>query len=149
MNHWVLRTNGTWDGTTLHNNGEEVPATELFLEINCGLDELGEPMWGGVSCDGDLTAFVRLNAPGTPEVPIFPGQLDIETPRHRICLENFNPIEPAVPNTLVWLDGRQVQLNLLRLLVHLDYERNIIGGEIEVYKDHLLGLDEIISLPIL
>ena len=69
MNDLIFRTNGSWDSTTLYNNGHEVPAAQLYIEIHTGRDYDGSPTDGGIANGTDLTALVRpqetRNHPGT------------------------------------------------------------------------------------
>ena len=44
MTDLVFVTGGDWDSTTLHNNGFELAAQQLMLEIRAGRDEFDEPM---------------------------------------------------------------------------------------------------------
>ena len=60
MNNMVFSTGGDWDTTTLQNNGVEVMAAQMFVELAAGRDDYGEPANGGVGLGGTITAIVRL-----------------------------------------------------------------------------------------
>src|SRR5258708_21349541 len=92
MNNVVFRTGGDWDTTTLSNNGQEVMAAQLFVEMKAGRDEFGEPDRGGVNNGGEMTAIIR--AQDNPDVPIgiFPGRLEMDFPGPSLQIENTHPM---------------------------------------------------------
>jgi hypothetical protein len=75
MNNFTFRTQGDWDSTTLFNNGYEVAAAQLFIELLAGRDEFGDPVHGGIHEGMDLTALIR--PADDPENPydILPGRI--------------------------------------------------------------------------
>src|SRR5690349_19375563 len=105
MNNVVFRTQGDWDTTTLYNNGEQVFADELFVEMHAGRDAYGNPVRGGVSDSGEMTAFIRPQENPDQEAPIFPGHLEIDFPGHKLVLENVHPAF-AFEFTRVWYNGQ-------------------------------------------
>lgn len=153
MNHWVLNTNGCWEDTILTNNGEEVPATKFFLEIECGRDFSGDPVYGGVAQDGQMTGLVRLQDGAFPEIPLFPGVVEIILPGNHLVVENLSHTELCVPTTVVQHDGVQVECSLLLLSINLDYDSDTMWATIETLRDnfqsHLDSPYEIITTEML
>ncbi|HLJ55122.1 MAG TPA: hypothetical protein VKT77_08775, partial [Chthonomonadaceae bacterium] len=91
MNNVVFQTGGDWDSTTLQNNGEEVLASQLFVELHAGRDDYGDPDRGGVMDGGELTAIIRTQADPQTAEGVFPGRLEMVFPGHTVQIENTHP----------------------------------------------------------
>ena len=148
MNNMVFRTQGDWDTTTLENNGAEVQANRLFVELITGRDGYGEPASGGIGLGGEITAIVvPMDNPGQ-EIGIFPGRLEIDVPGHNLIIENTHPAF-VFETTLVWYNGREVGNTLLDILVEVDAEQNNVRAYISLFKNHWFSSDEVITFTIL
>src|SRR4051794_6266382 len=114
MNNVVFSTGGDWDSTTLHNNGVEVAAAQLLVELHAGRDEYGESRRGGVNLGGEMTAIIRPQDNPSEEIGIFPGRLSLQFPGHQVIVENQHP-GFAFEFTRVWMDGNDVTDSVLDL----------------------------------
>ncbi len=147
MNNMVFRTGGDWDTTTLHNNGQEVMAAQLFVELHAGRDFDGEPMHGGVERGGEIDASVRpQNDPDNP-VGIFPGRLEMFFPGHALILENSHPAF-TFEFTRVWYNDQDVTRNVLDLYVDINAADNVVQAYITLYKGHWFSSDEVATYNI-
>ncbi len=148
MNNVEFRTGGDWDTTTLFNNGEEVLATQLFVELHCGRDQWGNPADGGVGNGGELTAIVRLQEDPNREVGIFPGRLEMIFPRHNLTMENTHP-GFAFEFTRIWYNGHDVTDDVVDLMVNIDAVNNQVQAYITVYRSHWIAQDEVATYNII
>ena len=148
QNNVVFRTGGDWDSTFLYNNGEEVFASHLFIELQAGRDEFDNPDRGGVHNGGELTAWVRLQEAPDDEIGIFPGRVTLEFPRHELVIENTHP-GFAFEYTRVHFDQRDVTDQVIDLRVNIDSVRDECEAFITVYKDHFIAADEVATYTIL
>jgi hypothetical protein len=148
MNNVVFQTSGDWDNTTLANNGQEVMAAQLFVDLKAGRDEFGDPVRGGVFDGGEMTAIIRAQA--DPEVPIgiFPGRLEMEFPGHSVQVENTHPTF-AFEFTHIWYNGRDVTDKIVDLYVDINAVDNVVQAYITLYKAHWLGSDEVATFNII
>jgi len=148
MNDMVFRTGGDWDSTTLFNNGGEVPAAQLFVELHAGRDEFGDPISGGIFEGADLTALVRpADAPDDP-FDILPGRLTLEFPGYNIVLENAHP-GVYMDNTRILLNGDDVTDRVVDLFVDVNVLDDIVSAYITVYKSRWFVRDEVITHTII
>src|SRR5579885_3184703 len=107
MNNVIFTTGGDWDTTTLYNNGQEWLAAQLFVELQAGHNDFGDPDRGGVSLGGEMTAIVRPQEDPQSQIGIFPGRLEMNFPGHGIVIENTHS-EFAFEFTHVWYNGQDV-----------------------------------------
>jgi hypothetical protein len=147
MNQMQFSTGGSWDTTSLHNNGQEMAAAQLYVELHAGRDEDGEPRPGGVALGGEMTAFVRPQDDVHDELPIFPGRLELRFPHHEIAIENRHP-DFDFPHTRVWHNGKEVTGNVVEVRVNVDAIENEVTAHITVYKRHWLASDEVATYNI-
>ena len=148
MNNVVFQTGGDWDTTTLANNGQEVLAAQLFVELKAGRDAYGEPDRGGVLNGGELTATIRTQAdPDTPE-GIFPGRIEMDFPGHSLQIENTHPTF-SFEFTRVWYNGRDVTDKIMDLYVDINAVDNVVQAYVTLYKAHWLGSDEVATYNII
>ncbi|HZO91774.1 MAG TPA: hypothetical protein VFB38_25885 [Chthonomonadaceae bacterium] len=148
MNNVVFSTGGDWDTTTLYNNGEEVLATQLFVELHAGRNEFGEPAMGGINTGGEITAIIRPQYNPNEEIGIFPGRLEMNFPGHSIVIENTHP-GFAFEFTRVWYNGRDVTNNVMDVYVDINAADNIVKAYITLYRPHWLSADEVATYNIL
>ena len=92
MNNMVFSTGGDWDSTTLFNNGGEVMAAQLFVELGASRDDFGNPYPGGISGGGTITAIVRPQDDPQQQIGIFPGRLELNFPGNTLVIENVHPM---------------------------------------------------------
>lgn len=144
----VFNTGGDWETTTLFNNGEEVLAAQMFVEIQTGRDDFGDPTAGGIENGGEITAIVRPEDNPDDQVGIFPGRLELNFPGHTIVLENTHPTF-MFEFTRVWYNGRDVTQNLLDLYVDINAVDNVVKAYITLYKPHWIAADEVATYNIL
>ena len=142
MNNMVFSTGGDWDSTTLFNNGEEVMAAQLFVELHAGRDDYGEPGRGGVNNGGEMTAIVHPQDDPDSEIGIFPGRLELNFPGHSAVIENGHP-GFAFEFTQVWFDGHDVTHQVIDLCVDINALENIVNAYITLYKPHWIAADEV------
>src|SRR5262249_24792624 len=102
------------DSTFLENNGAEVMAAQLFVELHAGRDGYGDPCMGGVNTGGEMTAIVRPQDNPNEEIGIFPGRIEMTFPGHIIIIENTHPAF-AFEFTRVLYNGRDVTNNVVDL----------------------------------
>ena len=148
MNNVVFSTGGNWDTTTLHNNGQEVMAAQLFVELHAGRDEYGDPRRGGVGMGGEMTAIIRPQDDPNQEIGIFPGRLSLQFPEHQVIVENQNPAF-AFEFTRVWMDGRDISDSILDLYVDINAVDNVVKAYAMVYKPHWFAADEVATFNLI
>lgn len=144
MNDILFRTDGTWDGTTLHNNGYEVAAAQLFIELKAGRDEWGDPIAGGIHEGADLVALVRPADDPLDPFDLLPGRITLEFPDDRIILENVHP-GVHLEHTRVWYNGDDVTDRVVDLYVDINAVDNVTSVWITVYKSRWFRRDEVIT----
>lgn len=144
----VFSTGGDWDSTTLYNNGQEVMASQLFVEMHAGRDDFGNPNRGGVQDGGEIDAIVRPQDNPQTQLGIFPGRLEMNFPGHTLVVENTHPAF-AFEFTRIWYNGVDVTNNLVDLLVNIDADQNIVQAYITLYKPHWLSADEVATYNII
>lgn len=148
MNNVVFQTGGDWDSTTLSNNGQEVMAAQLFVDLKAGRDAYGEPDRGGVLNGGEMTAIIITQADPETPVGIFPGRLEMQFPGHTIQVENTHPTF-AFEFTRVWYNERDVTDKIMDLYVDVNAVDNVVQAYVTLYKPHWLGSDEVATYTIL
>jgi hypothetical protein len=147
MNEMTFQTGGDWSSTTLYNNGVEVLAAELLVEVRAGRDEYDNPIRGGIYDGTDLTAYVRLQDNPDAPIDILPGKLTLTFPGHEIVLENYHPmVEPEA--TRVWYNGQEVTSRLVDVYVDVNAQDDIVKAFVSVYKPHWISTDEVITYTI-
>lgn len=119
MNDLNFRTGGSWDSTTLYNNGQEVMAAQLFVELNAGRDYDGAPTDGGVLAGAELTALVRPQDDPMNPWDILPGRLTMEFPGNIIILENSHPAV-NLEDSQILLNGENVTERIVDLFVDIN-----------------------------
>jgi hypothetical protein len=148
MNNLIFHTGGSWETTTLFNNNQEVLATQLFVELHAGRDEWDDPVDGGISTGGEMTALIRPQDNPMEEWPIFPGRLELNFPGHQIIIENMHPTF-AFEYTRVWYNGRDVTNSVMDIFVDINAADNIVRAFITLYKNRWFGTDEVATFNIL
>lgn len=148
MNNVVFNTGGDWGSTTLDNNGVEVMAAQLFVEMHAGRNEFGEPDRGGVYTGGEITAIIRPQDNPDAEYGIFPGRLEMTFPGHTLILENTHP-GFAFEFTHVLYNGRDITNNIVDLYVDINAVDNVVTAYVTLYKAHWLGADEVATYNII
>ncbi|GAB4455458.1 MAG: hypothetical protein OHK0029_11610 [Armatimonadaceae bacterium] len=144
MNDLVFRTNGTWDGTTLFNNGMEVMAAQLFVELRAGRDEWGEPVDGGIFEGAELTALVRPQDDPYDPWDIFPGRVTLSFPGYHIVIENYHPAV-YLQNTRVFLNDENISERVIDVYVDVNALDDVVSAYITVYKNNWFRRDEVIT----
>lgn len=149
MRETFFQTGGDWDSTTLHLNGMEVPAEQLYIELRAGRDEWdGEPTGGGIRQGADLTAYVTPSeAPDAP-MDLLPGRITCEFPGYTLIIENTHP-EVFTDHTQVWLNGRDITRAVVDLLVDINAVEDDVRAYVSEYKDRFILRDELITHTIL
>lgn len=144
----IFHTDGDWDTTSLFNNGQEVLASQLFVEIHAGRDGWGDPDRGGIYAGGTINAIICTQDSPDVEQGIFPGRLDLEFPGHTLIVENTHPFFDF-EFTRVTYNGVDVTNNIVDLLVNIDADNNIVEASITIYKPHWLTADEVATYNII
>ena len=132
MNSLVFATQGTWDTTTLFNNGEEVFATRLFVSL------LRKRGWIGNDQGGELTATVVLQDDPDEEVGIFPGSLEIQIPRNTVLIVNRDP-HFAFESTQVYYQEIEVTMSVAEFYLEIDSDQNIVQCYMSLWQGHGIG----------
>ena len=132
MNSLVFATQGTWDTTTLFNNGEEVFATRLFVSL------LRKRGWIGNDQGGELTATVVIQDDPDEEVGIFPGSLEIQIPRNTVLIVNRDP-HFAFESTQVYYQEIEVTMSVAEFYLEIDSDQNIVQCYISLFQGHGIG----------
>jgi hypothetical protein len=148
MNQMIFSTGGDWDSTTLHNNGQEVMAAELYVDAKTGRNEFGEPDRGGVANGGEIVAYVRPQENPEQQIAIFPGRLEMTFPGHTLVIENTHPTF-AFEFTRIWHNGRDVTHNIVEAFVDINAIDNDVKAYLTLYKPHWLTSDEVATYNIL
>lgn len=144
MNDVVFRTDGTWDGTTLHNNGYEVPAAQLYLELRAGRDEWDEPVDGGIEVGADLTALVRPAEDPHAPFDLLPGRVTLAFPGGSVVLENLHPgVDPR--HTRVFFNGDDVTDRVVDLVVDINAVDNVTDAWLSLYRNRWFRRDEVVT----
>src|SRR5947209_3676306 len=147
MNNVLFRTGGDWDSTYLENNGAEVPAAQLFVEIHCGRDDFNDECYGGIDTGGEITAVIRPQDDPQQQIGIFPGRLEMVFPGHILIVENTHP-GFAFEFTRVLYNGRDVTDNLVDLYVDVNAVDDVVRAYITLYKPHWITSDEVATYTI-
>lgn len=148
MNTLAFRTGGDWDSTTLFNNGFEVAAAQLYIELRAGRDDWGEPVQGGIFEGADLTAIIRPAEDPLAPWDILPGRITLDFPGYSLALENMHP-EVYLPHTRIYFNGEDVTQRVVDLVVDINAVDNIVSAYITVYKSHFFRRDEVITHTII
>lgn len=148
MNNMVFNTGGDWDSTTLFNNGEEIMAAQLFVELVAGRNDYGDPDSGGINLGGEMTAIVRPDENPQAEIGIFPGRLEMNFPGHTIVIENMHPAF-AFEFTRVWYNGHDVTNEIMDVYVDINVVDNVVKAYITLYRAHFLRSPEIATYNII
>ncbi len=148
MNQFVFSTSGDWESTTLTGNGEDISASILYLHIQSGRDEYGQPSRGGVNDGGDIECYYILQDTPNQQQGIFPGRLEMNFPGHTLIVENTHPTF-AFEYTSIDHNGRDVRNNIVEALVNIDSINNQVQAFITLYKAHWLGQDEVATFTLL
>ena len=144
MNDMIFRTGGSWDTTTLYNNGQEVATAQLYIELHAGRDYDGSPTDGGIANGADLTALVRPQDDPMAPWDIFPGRITLEFPNYSIALENTHPAV-ILEDTRLFLNGENVTDRLVDLVVDINAVDDVVSAYITLYKNHWFRRDEVIT----
>lgn len=148
MNTMIFKTGGDWDSTTLFNNGEEVLASQLFIEIHAGRDGWGDPDRGGIYAGGTINAILRTQDDPDTAQGIFPGRIELDFPGHSIIIDNTHPYFDF-EFTRVTYNNIDVTGNIVDLLVNIDADNNVVEANITLYKPHWLTSDEVATYNII
>ena len=132
MNSLVFETQGSWDTTTLFNNGEEVFADRLFVSLRRARG------WLGNDRGGELTAYVTLQDSPDEEIGIFPGSIEIKVPRHNLLIVNRDP-HFAFESTQVYYQEIEVTMSMAELYLEIDADENIVQCYISLFQGHGIG----------
>lgn len=147
MNDMTFQTGGDWASTTLYNNGAEVPAAQLFVELRAGRDAWNNPVQGGIYEGTALDAFVRPQSSPDEAFDILPGRLTLTFPGHSIVLENYHPL--VVPDsTRVWYNGQDVTDRIVDVYVDVNALTDSVQAFVTIYKSHWIAADEAITYTI-
>ena len=144
----VFNTGGDWDSTTLQNNGVEVLAAQMLVQLTAGRDDYGEPTTGGIGAGGEITAVVRPQDNPGAEIGIFPGRLEMTFPGHSIVIENTHPAF-AFEFTRVHHNGADVTHQIMDVYVDIDAINNNVKAYLTVYKHHFLAASEVATYNII
>ena len=147
MNNLIFTTGGDWDSTTLYNDGQEVLATELFLELHSGRDMDGDPVSGGVSTGGQFEAFLRLQDEPDRQYPLFPGRIKFIFPGHELLVENLHPA-CLFELTRVWYNGQDVTNHVMDVYVDIDADENVVKAYVTLFRGHWFSSDEVATYNI-
>ncbi len=147
MNNLMFRTGGNWDSTTLHNNGVEVPAAQLFIELLAGRDDYGNPDAGGIYAGTQLTAIVRPQDDPMNPMDILPGRVSVQFPGHEIIIENLHPLV-MLDNTHVWYNGEDITHRVVDVYVDVNVVDDVVSAYVTLYKPHWIAADEVITYSI-
>ncbi len=147
MNDMTFQTGGDWSSTTLYNNGVEVLAAQLFVQILAGRDEWDNPIRGGIYDGTDLTALVRPQQDPDQAWDILPGRVTLTFPGHAVVVENYHPmVDPDA--TRVWYNGQDVTDRVVDVYVDVNALDDVVKAYITVYKPHWIRTDEVITYTI-
>lgn len=147
MNDMTFQTSGDWSNTTLYNNGVEVSAAQLFVEIRAGRDEWDNPVQGGIYDGTDLTAIVRPQQDPDEAWDILPGKLTLDFPGHTLVVENYHPMV-EFDATRVWYNGQDITNRVVDIYVDVNAMDDIVKAFVTVYKPHWISTDEVITYTI-
>jgi len=148
MRYFIFSTGGDWDSTTLFLNGDEFPASKLYIELITGRDEFGDLVRGGLGNGGQMSASILPQEDGSYEQAIFPGRIDLEFPTHKVTIENNSPMF-AIEMTSVVLDGIDISGEITELQVNIDAIANEVSAFLTVYRPHVFASDEVVTYNLL
>lgn len=146
-NYFMFSTDGTWDGTTLYNNGEEYVADRLYLDLKAARDYDGDFVKGGVVKGGQMTASVVPQGSGQ-ECGVFPGKIELQFPMHKVVIQNDTP-NFAIEFTRILLDGADVTDNVVDFVTDIDSINNNVQAYVMLYKPHFIAADEVATINLL
>jgi hypothetical protein len=148
LNEITFRTGGDWDSTTLFNNGVEVPAAQLFVELRAGRDDWGNPTDGGIFEGADLTAIIRPAEDPMNPFDILPGRLTMDFPGYQIVLENFHP-GVYLEQTHIFMNGDNITDRVVDLYVDINAADDVVAAWVSVYRNRFLFRDEVVTHTII
>ncbi len=146
-NYYLFSTGGDWDTTSLYRNGDQFPASKLYIELQTPRNDDGRPLKNGLQQGAEMTAYATSLDEGQ-EVAIFPGKIDLEFPTHKVSIENATP-QFAIEMTRVWIDEQDVSHEVSEILINIDSERNEVEAYIVLFKPRLFGADEVATYALL
>ncbi len=141
QNQWVFSTQGSWDTTTLFNNGEEIFASRLFLQFRQARN------WLGSDKGGEMEAIIRSDDSGE-EVGIFPGSIEIQVPNHSVLIQNRDP-HFAFEETKIWYQEIEVTPTVAEFSIEVDSDQNVVQAYISLFQGKGLGSTESETFTIL
>ena len=147
MNDMTFQTGGDWDSTTLYNNGQEVEAAQLFIELRAGRDEWDNPMRGGIYDGTELTAIVRPQANPDYPVDILPGRITLTFPGHTIVVENYHPMVELTA-TRVYYNGQEITDRVIDVYIDVNATDDAVKAFVSLYKSHFFRTDEVMTYTI-
>jgi hypothetical protein len=147
MNDLRFRTEGDWPSTTLYSGSEEVAAVQLYLRLEAGREENGEPAAGGILLGGQLSAFVRPAEAPEETIDVFPGRLELQFPGHTILVENLHPNADFL-HTRVWYNRREVTRNVLEVFVDINAAEDSVRAFVTLYRARWWTTDEVATYTI-
>jgi hypothetical protein len=148
MTNLVFSTGGDWDSTTLYDGGSEVLAAQLFVQVQAGRDDFGQPCDGGVRAGGELTAIVRPQDDPDRPIGIFPGRLEMNFPGHTIVMENMHPAA-AFEFTRVWYNGVEATDHVIEVYVDINAADDVVKAYLTLFRPHWIATDEVVTYNVL
>jgi hypothetical protein len=147
-NEIIFRTGGDWDSTSLYNNGYEIAAAQLYIELRAGRDDFGDEVHGGIWEGADLTALIRPADDPLAPFDIFPGRISLEFPGYTVVMENLHPAVD-MRHLQVWFNGEDITERVVDIVVDINALDDFVQAYASVYKSRFLLRDEVITHNIL
>lgn len=148
MNDLTFQTGGDWPSTTLYDSGTEVPAAQLFVDLQAGRDEWNNPIRGGIFEGAALTAYVRPQDDPNAPIDALPGRLAMQFPGHTLVLENLHPLV-ELSATRVFYNNEDVTERVIDVYVDVNADDDVVKAFVTLYKPRWFGADEVITYTII
>jgi len=148
MRYFIFSTGGDWDSTSLFLNGDNYPASRLYIGLQTQRDAYGNPVRGGVQNGAQIEAFVMPQDADAREQAIFPGRIDLEFPTHKVTISNDSPMFSA-ELTSITIDGREISDQILEMQINIDSVANEVSAYLMIYKPHTFAADEVATYNLL
>ena len=145
----IFETDGSWEGTALLDNGEPYFAAQVFVQLRVDRNmfdritgRAGEAFVVPVyeNGDGDTVVLERE--------PIFPGVLDIQTPKGRVRVENYHP-DFAADQTRVFWEGLEVTDQIVEFYFDVNHPDNVVRSHLTLFKGNRFRADELTQVTLL
>jgi hypothetical protein len=123
-----FETQGNWDTTFFTRDGQDLPASRLYLLIRLKPgDKYGNIGQGDLVC-----AYVPMDGP-SDAIGLFPGTFEISVPGHEIVVRNESP-SAQFEATRIEYQGLEMTSSVAEVYLEVDSNQDLVAGRISLYQ---------------